>query len=194
LLVSHPTPPGFDGPEDRNGRRNHDEIRLWADYIDPARSAYLYDDRGQRGGLAPGASFVIAGDLNADPLDGGSIRGAIDQLLEHPRVHREAATGRLTPRSQGAVEAARRQGGANRTQAGEAALDTADFSDRGNSVGNLRVDYVLPSADLEVCASGVYWPRPDDPEFSLVNDDASASSDHRLVWIDLALPGQRCPR
>ena len=31
FLVSHPTPPVFDGPEDRNGRRNHDEIRLWAD-------------------------------------------------------------------------------------------------------------------------------------------------------------------
>jgi hypothetical protein len=25
LLISHPTPPAFDGPEDRNGRRNHDE-------------------------------------------------------------------------------------------------------------------------------------------------------------------------
>ena len=29
---SHPTPPVFDGPEDRNGRRNHDEVRLVADY------------------------------------------------------------------------------------------------------------------------------------------------------------------
>ena len=28
LLASHPTPPTFDGPEDRNGRRNADEIRL----------------------------------------------------------------------------------------------------------------------------------------------------------------------
>ena len=26
LLISHPTPPVFDGPEDKNGRRNHDEI------------------------------------------------------------------------------------------------------------------------------------------------------------------------
>lgn len=194
FLVSHPTPPGFDGPEDRNGRRNHDEIRLWADYIDPARSEYLYDDVDQRGGLAPSTSFVIAGDLNADPFDGGSIRGAIDQLLEHPRVHREAATGRLAPRSQGAAEAARRQGGTNLTHAGDPELDTADFSDRGNSVGNLRVDYVLPSADLEVCASGVYWPKQNDSEFALVNDDASTSSDHRLVWIDIALPGDRCPR
>jgi phenylpropionate dioxygenase-like ring-hydroxylating dioxygenase large terminal subunit len=28
FLVSHPTPPVFDGPEDRNGTRNHDEIRF----------------------------------------------------------------------------------------------------------------------------------------------------------------------
>ena len=33
FLVSHPTPPVFDGAEDRNGRRNLDEIRFWADYV-----------------------------------------------------------------------------------------------------------------------------------------------------------------
>jgi hypothetical protein len=33
LLISHPTPPSFDGPEDRNGRRNHDEVSFWRDYI-----------------------------------------------------------------------------------------------------------------------------------------------------------------
>ena len=33
LLISHPTPPAFDGPEDRNGKRNHDEIRFWRDYL-----------------------------------------------------------------------------------------------------------------------------------------------------------------
>jgi hypothetical protein len=83
FLVSHPTPPVFDGPEDRNGRRNHDEIRFWADYISPARSGYIYDDEGGRGGLR-GRHFVIAGDENADPVDGDSTQGAIQQLLEHP--------------------------------------------------------------------------------------------------------------
>jgi len=194
FLVSHPTPPGFDGPEDRNGRRNHDEIRLWADYIDPARATYLRDDRGNFGGLASGALFVIAGDLNADPNDGGSVRGAIAQLLEHPRIHREAAIGQLAPRSIGAVSAAKRQGEANSRQRGDPQFDTADFSDRGNSVGNLRVDYLLPSAALKVCASGVFWPDIDDPAFALVNDDVEQSSDHRLVWIDIALPNRRCPR
>jgi hypothetical protein len=194
FLVSHPTPPGFDGPEDRNGRRNHDEIRLWAAYIDWDRAGYLVDDSGRRGGLDTQASFVIAGDLNADPVDGGSVSGAIAQLLEHPRVHREAALGALAPRSVGAVEAAARQGGANLSQRGNPAFDTGDFSDGPRSVGNLRVDYVLPSKDLEVCASGVFWPKADDAEFALVNDDAERSSDHRLVWLDIALPGRRCPR
>jgi hypothetical protein len=198
FLVSHPTPPGFDGPEDRNGRRNHDEIRLWADYLTPSAGGYLVDDAGRRGALKSDASFVIAGDLNADPNDGASRResargGAIRQLLDHPRVHREAALGSLVPRSAGAAEAAARQGGANASHRGPAAEDTADFSDGGaNSPGNLRVDYVLPSADLEVCASGVYWPTSADPAFKLVNDDAEASSDHRLVWVDIALPGARC--
>jgi hypothetical protein len=194
FLVSHPTPPAFDGPEDRNGRRNHDEIRLWADYIDPLRGRYLTDDAGRRGGLAANASFVIAGDMNADPLDGGSVSGAVDQLLRHPRVHREAASGRLAPRSAGAAEAAARQGGANRNQRSDPTLDTADFSDSDKSVGNLRADYLLPSADLEVCASGVFWPQANDAEFALVNDDVDATSDHRLVWIDIALPGHRCSR
>ncbi len=194
FLVSHPTPPGFDGPEDRNGRRNHDEIRLWADYIGRDRTGYLVDDSGRRGGLDAQAPFVIAGDLNADPVDGGSVSGAIAQLLEHPRVHREAAVGALAPRSLGAVEAAVRQGGANLTQRGDPAFDTGDFSDGPRSVGNLRVDYVLPSKDLEVCTSGVFWPRAEDAEFALVNDDAEQSSDHRLVWVDIALPGRHCPR
>jgi hypothetical protein len=77
FLVAHPTPPVFDGPEDRNGRRTFDEIRFWADYISrPSRGRYIYDDKGERGGLRPGERFVIAGDQNSDPLDGDSIPGA----------------------------------------------------------------------------------------------------------------------
>ena len=55
LLVSHPTPPVFDGPEDRNGRRNYDEIRFWADYIGGGSAAsYIYDDAGGTGGSLRG--------------------------------------------------------------------------------------------------------------------------------------------
>ncbi|NEP86734.1 MAG: S8 family serine peptidase [Okeania sp. SIO2C2] len=57
VLVSHPTPPVFDGEEDRNGRRNHDEIRFWGDYITPGEGDYIYDDAGNFGGLNPGNSL-----------------------------------------------------------------------------------------------------------------------------------------
>ena len=87
FLVSHPTPPVFDGPEDRNGTRNFDEIRFWADYITPGRGGYIYDDAGRSGGLKPGELFVIAGDQNADPFDGDSLPGAIQQLLDNPLVN-----------------------------------------------------------------------------------------------------------
>ncbi len=86
VLASHPTPPAFDGPEDRNGRRNHDEIRLWADYLTEGAGNYLLDDEGRPGPLPADGSFVIMGDLNADPVKGDSFAGAIDQLLSHPRV------------------------------------------------------------------------------------------------------------
>lgn len=188
LLASHPTPPVFDGPEDRNGRRNHDEIRLWAEYLRPVGAAWIVDDQGRRGGLADGEAFVVLGDLNADPVDGGSYEGAVRQLLDHPRIDASMA-----PASAGAASAAARQRGANERQRGDPRTDTADFGDAGAGAGgNLRADYVLPSRGLATCNAGVFWPTPEEPEFAWVNDDTAASSDHRLVWADLALDG-RCP-
>jgi hypothetical protein len=183
-LVSHPTPPVFDGPEDRNGTRNFDEIRLWADYVVPSRSRYLYDDQGRRGGLARGASFVIMGDQNSDPLDGDSIPGAAQQLLEHPRVNTS-----LTPSSPGGPEQAALQGGANLTHRSDPAFDTADFADVPGP-GNLRADYVLPSRDLRMLDARVFWPLSSDPLFRLVGVFPFPTSDHRLVWVDLRVGGR----
>ncbi|HMO85403.1 MAG TPA: hypothetical protein PKC18_10835, partial [Lacipirellulaceae bacterium] len=54
--------------------------------------------------------------------------------------------------------------------------------------GNLRLDYVLPSADLSVAAAGVFWPDPADPLAPLTAGTRNpVSSDHRLVWIDVPL-------
>jgi hypothetical protein len=182
FLVSHPTPPTFDGAEDRNGKRNHDEIRFWADYVSGGRAAaYIYDDEGGTGGLGRGQDFVIAGDQNADPFDGDSYDDAILQLLDHPRVQDPH------PTSDGAVEAAARDGGANLTHTGPAAEDTADFADSlPNNPGNLRADYVLPSERLAVEDSGVYWLTSSDPLFTrLVGTFPFPASDHRLVWVDV---------
>lgn len=174
FLVCHPTPPVFDGPEDRNGHRNHDEIRLLADYIDPQRAFYLYDDRGRTGGLEHGADFIVAGDMNADPLDGDSLDGAIGQLLEHPLVRDTA------PISTGAAQQSRRQALANLDHRSDPAHDTADFSDEQS--GNLRVDYVLPSRTLRVVNSGVFWPPAAEDGHQWLQ-----CSDHRLVWVDVRL-------
>ena len=184
-LVSHPTPPVFDGPEDRNGTRNFDEIRLWADYVVPSRGRYLYDDQGERGGLERGASFVIMGDQNSDPSDGDSVPGAAQQLLENPRVNTS-----LTPSSPGGPEQAAAQGGANLTHRGDPAFDTADFADVPGP-GNLRADYVLPSGNLRMLDARVFWPLSTDPLFRLVGVFPFPTSDHRLVWVDVRVGGHR---
>ena len=180
FLVSHPTPPSFDGAEDRNGRRNHDEIRFWADYVSGGRAAsYIYDDEGGTGGLGRGQDFVIAGDQNADPVDGDSYDDAIRQLLDHPRIQDP------TPISTGAVEATLRDKGINLTHQGPAERDTADFAD--NAPGNLRVDYVLPSERLAVRDTGVYWLPSTDPLFArLIGVFPFPVTDHRLVWLDVS--------
>ena len=183
FLVSHPTPPVFDGPEDRNGTRNFDEIRLWADYISPGRDGYIYDDEGRSGGLKPGELFVIAGDQNSDPNDGDSIPGSIQLLLNHPLINTK-----VTPDSEGGPEAAVLQGGANTTHISDPANDTADFAD--TAPGNLRADYVLPRKTLQISDSGVFWPLTTDPFFYLTGVFPFPSSDHRLVWVDVRVPGR----
>ena len=183
FLTSHPTPPVFDGPEDRNGTRNFDEIRFWADYISPGKkSRYIYDDKGKRGGLGGGKLFVIAGDQNSDPFDGDSIPGSAQLLLEHPLVN-----ARNAPTSEGAVQQSALQGGANLTHEGDPKFDTADFAD--GAPGNLRADYVLPRKNMKIRDSAVFWPLNTDPLFPLAGVFPFPSSDHRLVWIDARVPG-----
>lgn len=172
FLVSHPTPPVFDGPEDRNGARNADEIRLWREYLSPGDKPWLCDDQGRCGGLAQDARFVIAGDLNNDPADGDGRHDAIVELLEHPRVVRYA-----TPRSIGAVDLAATYAKAGIAHRGSPAHATGDF---GPKVGTLRLDYVLPSVGMSVRDSGVFWPAAGDVDAAIAD-----GSDHHLLWVDL---------
>lgn len=188
-LVSHPTPPVFDGPEDRNGKRNHDEIRFWSDYITPTSSGYVYDDNGRRGGLGAQAKFVIMGDQNADPYDGDSYDRAILQLLQNPNINTNSI-----PVSEGGIQQAALQKGINLNHQGNPAFDTADFAD--TTPGNLRADYVLPSSTLQITDSRVYWGKNTDPQFPLVGTfdpnlpGGYPSSDHRMVWADINVGAQ----
>lgn len=66
-------PPVFDGPEDRNGRRNHDEVAFWRHYLD-----------GAFGPVPQG--FVLAGNADQDPDQGDGRREAIRALLARPEL------------------------------------------------------------------------------------------------------------
>ena len=146
----------FDGPEDRNGRRNADEIRFWQLYLS---GTY---------GPAPQSRFVLLGDANLDPQDSEGRNNVIRTLLADPRFQDPA------PVSEGG----RIAGGGN-----EPERNTVDWPEP--KPGNLRVDYVLPSADLSVVGSGVDWPAPGDTGLKVVEK----ASVHRLVWIDLDIGG-----
>lgn len=181
VLASHPTPPAFDGPADHNGCRNHDEVRLLADYIDGDSDSYLVDDQGAAGGLAKERAFVIMGDLNTDPIDGESRHESIERLLKSPRV-----IAIPVPSSPGAKEASQSQGKANQRHRAPSEHDTADFFD-GN-VGNLRVDYVLPSSQFKTLANGVFWPAEKVEGYeNMLLKQLRDASDHHLVWCDVVI-------
>ncbi len=168
VLAAHPTPPIFDGPEDRNGRRAFDELRLLRDLIAGGpETAYLVDDQGRRGALAPDALFVVMGDLNAEPYkdEGRYGRTAISQLLDLPRVQD------ARPRSEGG-------------SAGASTGAPLYLEQRTCAFG--RIDYVLPSTGLRILGSGVFWPPPHDPLAALVTEPDRAS-DHRLVFVDVQI-------
>mgnify|MGYP000381747411 CR=1 FL=1 len=169
ILASHPTPPVFDGPENRNGNRNHDEIRFWFDYINNKQGDYIYDDNHQKGALKVNRRFIIIGDQNASSVEGDAI---------------------ITKRSKGII----------------ALLDSDKIQDslptslggQKHSSGNIngihhtaywgmRADYVLPSTfGFIIKKSGVFWPQQDEDTYRLI-ENRQASSDHRLVWVDVEL-------
>jgi hypothetical protein len=130
LLAYYAGPPAFDGPEDRNGRRNHDETAFWLRLMG---GDLPFDP--------PRPPFAIIGQTSLDPVDGGGRPQALLQLLGHPALQDPAPRGthgRNEPNHQG-----------------DAALDTVLYS----GLGGLRVGYVLPSADIKVQGAGVMWPQ-----------------------------------
>ncbi|WP_420585406.1 endonuclease/exonuclease/phosphatase family protein [Ruegeria sp.] len=144
VMTFHAAPPVFDGPEDRNGLRNRDEVRLWSVVLDGKL------------GRRPSGPFVIAGDANLDPDQGEGRKEAIQALLEDPRLQDSRPSDAM------------------------GALTTVEWK----AVGEMRVDYVLPSADLRVTGAGVLWPEKDTP----LRTAAEQASRHRLVWVDVTTP------
>ncbi len=174
ILAAHPTPPVFDGVENLNGLRNDAEIGFWVSYLD---GAAFMDDVGRQAAFS-GGDFVLLGDLNNDPNDGEGSKRGIHALLTHPLVNDPMQA------STGAEAASVRYGGANATQAGNPAQDTVEWD---ADIGNMRVDYALPSASLTVTGSGVFWPAPDEPDGEMIAEGRSGASNHRIVWVDVKI-------
>jgi hypothetical protein len=162
IMMSHSTPPVFDGPEDANGKRNLDQMRFWSHVLD-----------GRIGNV--NGPFVLALGLNADPLDGEGANQTLRDFLASPKIadleptktgdeHVDETSGHKTPSNQ----------------------DTADW--REPIPGDLRVDYVLPSHELKTTTSGVFWPSENSPEFEWLSQAQEGGTRHRLVWVDVELP------
>lgn len=79
LGTYYATSPVFDGPEDRNGRRNRDETAYWLRLLD--------------GALPPKApsGLVIAGHANLDRARGEGDGATMAALLDHPQIQDPAA-------------------------------------------------------------------------------------------------------
>lgn len=193
LLISHPTPPVFDGEEDRNGKRNHDELKFWQYYINGISDkqkdglSWLKDDNGKPAkGLSNAQRFVIMGDLNASMVEGDASEKnglrAIEALIHDPRVatgFSEKQDSQHIPQSPGGKQ-----------NAATEAPPSNQYSQYHTAVWKMRADYVLPSAyGIDITGKGVYWPLNNKPLSVLVNgnDDDPSSSDHRLVWLDIQL-------
>ena len=181
LLISHPTPPVFDGAEDSNGKRNHDEIKFWQHYIN-GNTAWMQDDDNRPvSGLNSASRFIIMGDLNASTVEGdvtehNGLR-AITSLLHDPLV------------AEGFSEVQKKNHIPKRTGRAKVTGDN-NYSIYHTAHWGMRADYVLPSKfGLKTMAGGVYWPDDSSSESRLVTatSNSPSSSDHRLVWLDLAV-------
>jgi len=135
----------------RNKKRNHDEIRFWADYL--KGESYMTDDQGKSGGFLGGAPYVLLGDQNADPDEGSSFENPAQEYLIGSGLFQSE----FVPKADAQIR---------------------DLDDDDTSQFGLRVDYVLPSNDLEILNGGVLA--------SPFNEKYPAS-DHLPVWLQVVI-------
>ncbi|MGL5774607.1 MAG: endonuclease/exonuclease/phosphatase family protein [Aeromonas veronii] len=183
FLISHPTPPIFANAARHTVKHNRAEIAFWNDYVKGLN--YMTDDKGTKGGLAKNAKFVIAGDLNADPLTGDGDLTAIQALLDNALMNQAITNGTLIPVSEGGPECVSKGADCKRN------LNRPN-PERITNSSVLQLDHVIPSANLNAVKSGVFWPASFEAGYHLVYDAKlgiakGVSSDHRMVWVDLKL-------
>lgn len=163
LMAYSATSPLFDGPEDRNGRRNADETNLWLHFLKGDLPQSPLSKAPFRKPMGP---FVLLGQPNLDPWHGEGRPEALRALLASPYVRD------TKPRNAGARD--------DPGRAGDASFHTALV---GKSGKGMRLDVVLPARGIRVLSSGVYWPADSDPFASRI----AAASRHRPVWVAIRL-------
>lgn len=151
VLCGYTSPTIGDGPEGRALRRRLDEIRFLGDVLDLAD--YIEDDefRAVPTELEKEPVIVLA-DLGLDANEPAS--GSLRDLLGHPRL-----SGSPEPVADLPIPA----------------LARTDTAREGG-----RLDYALPSGELEVLGSGIYRETP--------GDSVVFPSDRFPVWIDVRIP------
>lgn len=98
VLTTQAAPPVFDGPEDRNGLRNADQLRFLSMRVESLN----------------GSAFIVMGGLNNDPVDGEGLKPALHRLLDSPLLQDPQ------PRADGALVV-------DPSHSGPPALDTVDW-------------------------------------------------------------------
>ena len=206
LLLSHPTPANFNTINNVHTNvttlRNRYEILFWKKYINNAN--WIYDDNGIYGGIdGSKEDFVILGDLNADNWnstntdqllnDKDAYRYGIRALINDESINKSIVNGGdKEPKSQGAFDAY------NSEAIGDWKINNRFNHENINvitSTFGLKVDWAIPSKNLEVLNSEVYWPGEKELGRFLFVDKygdeivktKQVSSDHRLVYVDIKI-------
>jgi hypothetical protein len=165
LVLLHPVSPAFDPI---NPYRNYDELRALRLFLD-----------GQLPGVEPlavGAKFIVVGDLNADPDDGDSLPGAIQQVLEQPDLLAVFPEGAGTKGNNGQYN----------TYISGCGLDDGSVVTNPAARFQLQLDYLLPSATIgQPLESNNFFPdiAQNQYDFAL----SCRASDHRFLSIDVEI-------
>lgn len=166
LVMLHPVAPAFDPI---NTYRNFDELQGLRMFLDGTLPGVP--------GLPDGAKFVVVGDLNADPEDGDSFDTAVSQILTHPSL--------ATPVFPTAAGSKGLNGPFNTYLSGCGRDDGSTVSDPTTRF-QLQLDYILPSATIGApLASFLFF--PDHLSARADFDLACRASDHRMLYLDLAI-------
>jgi len=174
VLMCHAVVPVF---EPENDERNFDTLRFIAEYIQ-GQATYATAD----GGMASHDVFALIGDLNADPDDGDSLPGAVQQVLNLARVTDNQPEGDGEDTDGMPPDNTTYNTSTNNFRRNTFKSGIANTTPGGTQ---LQLDFLLPSNNLPLGASAVFWSQLDDPDWTLQR----RASDHHFMWTDVVVPG-----